>query len=148
MMNPPLRLLGAFQQETQEEPEHLLALSGRTMWLAAKMTEHNRQTVIAVDKDARVTFDRSSARRKQTAHKRKLPAWAYYTAGAVAVLERRGLELGGAIMVIAGDEPVGPRYDHALGMTFAAFWYTINDQDYDTATLMTLMDEVRQHYLP
>ncbi|MEL6525084.1 MAG: hypothetical protein AAFQ07_05175 [Chloroflexota bacterium] len=148
MLNPPLRLLGAFQQETDEEPAHVIKLDERQMWVAAQMNTGIRMTVVAVDKDARVTFDRSSVRRKQTSHKRKLPAWSYYMAGAVSELDRRGLDLQGATLVIAGDEPLGPRYEHALGIAFCAFWHHINETTYDSETLMDMMEAVRQGYLP
>ena len=92
-------------------------------------------------------FDRSSAKRKKTFRKRSLPQWAYYMAGAVSILDRQGLEMSGATIVIAGDEPIGPRYNHALGMAFVAFWYQINEKSYTTQSLLDIMETVQRDYI-
>ena len=146
-MNIPLRLLAAFQQELTKEPTHLVELDGRTMWVAAELTTGVAYTVIAPDLSARTTFDRSSAKRKKTFRKRSLPQWAYYMAGAVSILDRQGLEMSGATIVIAGDEPIGPRYNHALGMAFVAFWYQINEKSYTTQSLLDIMETVQRDYI-
>ena len=146
-MNIPLRLLATFQQELNQEPSHLLELEGRTMWVAAEITTGIACTVIASDLSARTMFDRSSAKRKKTFRKRSLPQWAYYMAGAVSILDRQGLEMSGATIVIAGDEPIGPRYNHALGMAFVAFWYQINEKSYTTQSLLDIMETVQRDYI-
>lgn len=146
-MNPPLRLLAAFQQSSEKEPQHLVQLEERTMWVAAEITGGFNYTVIVPDMDVRTTFDRRSAKLKKTSRNRTLPKWAHYMAGAVAILDRQGLEMSGAMIVIAGDEPAGPRYDHALGMAFVALWYQVNQQEYTTQTLIDIMDTVRRDYV-
>lgn len=146
-MNPPLRLLAAFQQASENEPQHLVQLEERTMWVAAEITGGFNYTVIVPDMDVRTTFDRRSAKLKKTTRNRPLPKWAYYMAGSVAILDRQGLDMPGAIIVIAGDEPAGPRYDHALGMAFVALWYQVNEQAYTTQTLIDIMDSVRRDYV-
>ncbi|MGJ3240069.1 MAG: hypothetical protein ACFE0Q_15280 [Anaerolineae bacterium] len=146
-MNPPLRLLGAFQQATDKQPSMLLQLEERQMWVAAEITGGFPYTVIVPDLQARTTFDRRSAKLHKTTRNRPLPPWALYMAGVVAILDRDGLTLDGATIVIAGDEPPGPRYHHALGMAFTALWHQANDRTYNTDTLMSLMDEVRRTYV-
>ncbi len=146
-MNLPLRLLAAFQQELNKEPKHLVELDGRMMWVAAELTGGFSYTVIVPDMNVRVTFDRRSAKRKKTLRKRPIPQWACYMAGAVSILDRRGLEMNGATIVIAGDEPSGPRYNHALGMAFVAFWYQVNEKAYTTQSLMDIMDTVQKDYI-
>lgn len=146
-MNIPLRLLAAFQQELNKEPKHLVELDGRMMWVAADLTGGVSYTVIVPDMNVRVTFDRRSAKRKKTLRKRPIPQWAYYMAGAVSILDRQGLEMEGATIVIAGDEPNGPRYNHALGMAFVAFWYQVNEKAYTTQSLMDIMDSIQRDYI-
>ena len=146
-MNIPLRLLAAFQRELNKEPRHLVELDGRMMWVAAELTSGLSYTVIVPDMDVRVSFDRRSAKLKKTVRKRPIPQWASYMAGAVSILDRQGLEMEGATIVIAGDEPNGPRYNHALGMAFVAFWYQVNEKVYTTQLLMDIMDSVQKDYI-
>lgn len=146
-MNPPLRLLAAFQQASEKQPEHLVQLEGRVMWVAAELSGGFSYTVIVPDMDVRTTFDRRSAKLKKTTRNRTLPKWTHYMSGAVGILDRQGLDMPGATVVIAGDEPPGPRYDHALGMAFVALWYQVNELDYDTQTLIDIMDIVRRDYI-
>ncbi len=146
-MNPPLRLLAAFQQVCEKQPQHIVQLDERSMWVAAELSGGFNYTVIVPDMDVRTSFDRRSAKLKKTTRNRSLPKWAHYMAGAVAILDRQGLDMPGASIVIAGDEPAGPRYDHALGMAFAALWYQVNEQDYTTQSLIDIMDTVRRDYV-
>lgn len=147
MINPPLRLLGAFQQEAQKEPQEILQLEERAMWVAAELTGGYSYTVIVPDMDVRITLDRRSAKRKRTTRQRSIPNWALYIAGSIGILDRLGLEMDGATLVIVGDEPIGPRYEHALGMAFAAFWHQVNDKAYNTQALIDIMDEVQRDYI-
>ncbi|MGB7337394.1 MAG: hypothetical protein WBC91_00765 [Phototrophicaceae bacterium] len=146
-MNPPLRLLAAFQKEAHKEPQHIVQIDERQMWVAAEVTGGFPYTIIVPDMDVRTTFDRRSAKLKKTLRNRPLPQWAYYMAGAVAILDRDGFDMAGATLVIAGDEPAGPRYHHALGIAFVAFWYQINDKPYTSQTLIDLMEKVRHNYI-
>ena len=146
-MNPPLRLLASFQQEVHKEPQHIVQLHERKMWVAAEIAGGFSYTIIVPDLDVRATFDRRSARRKKTVRNRPLPSWAFYIGGAVGYLDRQGLELDGATIVIAGDEPAGPRFEHALGMAFTALWYQINEKPYTTDDLIRLMDTIRRDYI-
>ena len=146
-MNPPLRLLAAFQQVCEKQPQHIVQLDERSMWVAAELSGGFNYTVIVPDMDVRTSFDRRSAKLKKTTRNRSLPKWAHYMAGAVAILDRQGLDMPGASIVIAGDEPAGPRYDHALGMAFVALWYQVNEQDYTTQSLIDIMDTVRRDYV-
>lgn len=142
--NPPLRLLAAFQQEFNKTPDWLIDVKGREMWVAAEIRGGFPYTVIVPDMGVRIRFDRSSAKRKRTLSKRLLPAWARYLASSVALLARKGLEMPGATIVIAGDEPLGPRYDYSLGLAFAALWYEFNQIEYTSETLIDIMEEVQK----
>lgn len=145
-MNPPLRLLAAFQQSAEKEPQHLVALEERRMWVAAEIRGGFHYTVIVPDMDVRTIFDRRSAKLKKTIRNRPLPQWAHYMGGAVGILDRMGLAMDGATIVIAGDEPPGPRFNHALGMAFVAFWFQVNEKDYTTDDLIEIMDTIRRDY--
>lgn len=142
--NPPLRLLAAFQQEFNKTPEWLVQMDGREMWIAAEITGTNAYTVIVPDLAVRLRFDRSSAKKKRSLRNRPLPDWARYLTGSVAILARMGLEMPGATIVIAGDEPKGPRYNYSLGMAFAALWHEFNAQSYTNKTLLEIMDEIQK----
>lgn len=146
-INPPLRLLAAFQSEADKEPEQLLQLEGREMWVAADLTGGICYRVIVPDLNARISFDRSSAKRKKTNRNRPLPSWSYYVAGALGVLDRRGLAMDGATIVIVGSEPKGPRYHYALGMAFAGLWLQVNNQSFVTQDLIDIMETVQQDYI-
>ncbi|MEO1288385.1 MAG: hypothetical protein AAFV93_11500 [Chloroflexota bacterium] len=146
-MNPPLRLLGAFQQIAEKEPQHLLRLEERQMWVAAEIIGGFPYTIIVPDMNVRTSFDRRSAKLKKTFRNRSLPSWAHYMAGAVGMLDREGLEMSGANIVIVGDEPLGPRYEHALGLAFVALWHQINEQEYNEKDLISMMDMVRRDYI-
>lgn len=145
-MNPPLRLLAAFQQATEQEPQHLVALEERSMWIAAELSGGFQYRVIVPDMDVRTNFDRRSAKLKKTCRNRPLPSWAHYMAGATGILSRDDLDMPGGTIVIAGDEPPGPRYHHALGMAFVALWYQINEKSYSSQDLIEIMDTVRRDY--
>lgn len=143
--NPPLRLLAAFQQEFNKPPEWLIQMDEREMWVAAEITGGTTYTLIMPDMTVRIRFDRSSAKRNQTTRKRPIPSWARFISGSVGILARMGLEMPGATIVIAGDEPKGPRYEYSLGMAFAALWHEINEQDYTTESLLDIMDEIQKN---
>ena len=132
---------------TDKQPQHIVQLDERAMWVAAEITGGLSYTVIVPDMDVRTTFDRRSAKLKKTTRNRILPKWAHYMAGAVSILDRQGLDMPGASIVIAGDEPAGPRYDHALGMAFVALWHQVNEQDYSAEALIDIMDTVRRDYV-
>jgi hypothetical protein len=143
--NPPLRLLASFQQELNKTPALLVQMDGREMWIAAEIIGGFSYTVIVPDLRARLRFDRSSIKRKRTLRNRPLPDWSSYLTGTVGVLARMGLEMPGATIVIAGDEPIGPRYNYSLGMAFAALWYEYNERQYTTRSLLELMEKVQRN---
>jgi hypothetical protein len=137
-------LLAAFQQEFNKTPDWLIAVKGREMWVAAEMRGGFPYTVIAPDMGVRIRFDRSSAKRKRTLRQRPLPAWSRYLVGSLAILARMGLEMPGATIVIAGDEPLGPRYDYNLGLAFAALWFEFNQREHTNQTLLDIMEDVQK----
>lgn len=146
-MNPPIRLLTASQQYLSAEPQLMLAVPGRDMWVAADVVDGHEYTIITPDLGGRTIFDRRSAKLNRTVRSRPLPRWARYLAGTLLVLSDDGLELPGVTAVILGDEPSGPRYEHALGMAFAAMWYAHHQQECAVDTLLDVMERVQKQYL-
>jgi hypothetical protein len=49
--------------------------------------------------------------------------------------------------VVCGNEPIGSRYEFALGILFAAFWRDLNGQPVSEAELVELTNRVRRDYL-
>ena len=146
-MNPPIRLLTASQEYLSSEPKLMLAVPGREMWVAADVIEGHEYTIITPDLGGRTIFDRRSAKLKRTVRSRPLPWWARYLAGTLLVLSDDGLELPGVTAVILGDEPSGPRYEHALGMAFAAMWYEYHQQPCDVDALLDVMERVQKQHV-
>jgi galactokinase len=146
-MGTPLRLLASFEQLTRREPQQILAVPERAMWLAAEIVARPRYQVLVVDKNARFVFDLSSARRWQTLRQRPLPSYLRYLVGTVRLLQHQGYTLTGANVVLAGDEPSGIRYEDSLGMAWAVLVYTLHQHPYDAAQLSTLIEQVQREYL-
>jgi galactokinase len=146
-MNPPIRLLTASQEYLSSEPKLMLPVPGRDMWVAADTTAGHEYTVITPDLGGRAIFDRRSAKLKRTVRNRPLPRWARYLAGTLLVLSDDGLEFPGVTAVIIGDEPSGPRYEHALGMAFAAMCYEYHQQECDVNILLDVMERVQKLHL-
>jgi hypothetical protein len=147
VINPPLRLLTAFQKDIQKEPSHVYKIDGREIWVAAELLSGDAFTIVVPDMQWRTRFDRSSTKRQRTRSHRPLPQWAKLLAGSVSILERAGLQIQGAHVVMSGDEPAGPRFEYALGMAFVALWHEVNSKLYTTQTLLDLVDEVQREYI-
>lgn len=146
-MNPPIRLLTAFQEHQTHSPETLLQVPGREMWVAADLGNSHRYTLISPDMHGHTSFDRRSARQKRTVRGRPLPRWARYAAGVILELAQDDVLLPGGTIVLVGDEPSGPRYEHALGMATAALCYEHNGHEYDVQDLLNVMERVQKNYL-
>lgn len=146
-MNPPIRLLATYHELTPQPPQWLLQTPGREMWLVGHPGTAPAYMLVVPDLDARVTFDIRSARNHETTLNRPLPRWARYSAGVAIAMADAGWVLPGVEVVIAGDEPQGPRYEYAIGMTFAALWYEFNQQAYDGKMLLDLLEWVQKHYI-
>jgi hypothetical protein len=147
LINPPLRLLTAFQKDMQKEPKLVYKIDGREIWIAAALLGGDAYTIVVPDMQWRIRFDRSSAKRQRSLSHRPLPQWAKLLAGSLGVLERHGLQIQGAHVVLSGDEPAGPRFEYALGMAFVALWHEVNNKLYTTQVLMDLVDEVQREYV-
>ncbi len=146
--NPPLRLLMAWQAHyPQHEPQWLVKAPGRDMWVAGLMIEGHTYQLYNADTESATTFDRQGAKRKRTVLNRPLPRWARYPAGVIFHLSQQGLVVDGMGLVLAGDEPPGPRYDYGLGMAIAALVYTYHQQPYDAELLLQIVDAVRRDYM-
>jgi len=146
-LDPPLRLLAAYQQYLNQSPEMVISVPGRDMWIAAEFDGQHTYTIITPDLEGRAVFDRRSAIQKRTLRNRPLPHWARYPAGVSVILSDDGLSLPGGTVLIIGDEPSGPRYEHALGMAFAALWYESQQQPCDVNRLLDVMERVQKQYL-
>lgn len=145
--NPPVRLLTAYQSCFSQPPDLVLPVPGREMWIATEFDDRHVYTIITPDLDGRSVFDRRSAKQRRTIRNRPLQRWARYPAGVALILSEDGLDIPGGTMVIVGDEPSGPRYEHALGMAFAALCYAYHQQAYDVDLLLDIMERVQKHYL-
>jgi galactokinase len=147
--DPPLRLLAAFQQAFPDQAmDWVIRAPGRDMWLAASHCDKAEFTIVAPDMGAlKATFSLQSAKVKRSVMQRPLPPWARYPAGVTLLLAQDGLDVVGLNMVVIGDEPPGPRYNYALGMTFAALWHDLLQLPYTMDDLIALVDRTRREYL-
>ena len=145
-MNPPLRLLAAFQQAYGKGADWIIPVAGREMWVAANTVDGHRYTVVTPDLDGRVVFDRQSAKQKRNIRNRPLPKWARYATGALLMLDDMEIANPPISAIILGDEPPGPRYEHAIGMAFIAIFYAIEEKEYDAQTLLSIMERVQKEY--
>lgn len=147
-MNPPLRLLVTFQETYAiDTADWVVCASGRDMWLAGNTVNNGVFTVYLPDLESKAVFNYASATKKQTVSRRPLPRWSLYVAGVLLKLADNGIQPVGCKAVIAGEEPPGPRYDHAVGMAFATFWHEVNHLAYETEHLRTLVDLVQRDYI-
>lgn len=147
-MNAPLRLMAAYQQAFPDQwPEMVVQAPGREMWVAAHGFGSTEFTLVAPDIEGRAIFNLRTLRSKRTLADRPLPRWARFPGGIALALSASGAEMGGVSAVILGDEPAGPRYQHALGMAFAALWCEHLALPYTTASLVELVDRVMWEYV-
>ena len=145
-IDPPVRLLSTFEQLYPGSSPHVLVQAPeREMWAAARFNGAGHFMVYSADTSARTTFSYQSAKRKQTIHRRPLPSWARYIAGVSVLLDV--LEMPGIDAVICGNEPPGPRYDHALAILFGALWREINMNEYSAEELLEVAEQVRREYI-
>lgn len=147
VINPPLRFLAAIQQHFNETPPLLCPVPGREMWAAAHLSGGHQVHVIAHDLDSHSVFDRRSALQKRTIRNRPLPRWARYVAGALLVLSDQGLSIPGGTLLLLGDEPTGPRYEHALGMASAAVYLQQAEEPVTVERLLDIMEQAQKRYL-
>jgi galactokinase len=115
------------------------------MWAAACFNGMGHCTVYMADGNGHTTFSYQSAKRKQTIHHRPLPRWARYIAGVTVMVDVA--QMPGIDVVVCGDEPAGPRYEHALGIVFAALWYEINMESCDSDQLLEIAERTRREYV-
>jgi galactokinase len=145
--NPPVMLLAHFSASYPGlSISWMLPAPERTVWVAGALAHGDSFTIVAPDLDSRAVFDLISARHKNTLRARPLPRWARYPAAVALQLEQRGLNLCGANMVVMGTEPSGPRYEHAIGMAFAAFWHEVYGMPCDAPSLVDLVDQAQREY--
>jgi len=140
-VNPPLRLLVAFNRTLQQPPDVLTHVDGREMWLAGVWGYHGRWQVYAPDLDAQVILTARSVRQMQNAAGRTLPTWARPLAATCHALATMGrLPAAGARVMLAGDEPPGARYDFSMALVFAAACCEAYGEMSDTAALIDLVE--------
>ena len=146
--NPPLRLLAAFQQIYPAlAPTYIVQAPGRDMWVAASVAQTSAFTIHVPDLNGHTSFSRRSARSHRTLLKRPLPRWARYPAGVVIALSDSGMDIDGIDTVVVSEEPPGPRYDYALGMTFVALIHSLHDRPYNSNSLLDIVEKVRREYV-
>ena len=146
--DPPMRLLMAFQQHFPAlSPDWILQAPGRDMWIAAAFIDQPSFTIGSADLDARTTFNYRSAKTRTTVFNRPLPGWARYPAGVLLALRDEGMETTGLQAMLAGSEPPGPRYEHALGIAVAALWHEVHQQPTTPDELVDLVERVRREYV-
>lgn len=120
-MNPPLRLLVAFESLIGEPPDQIAGVPERDMWAACRWGQPDRWQVYVPDLEAQVLFTPRSIRNARNAVGRPIPPWARYLRGICHTLEADNLlPVDGGRLVVVGDEPHGPRYEFSLAMTLAA----------------------------
>jgi galactokinase len=147
-VNPPLRLLVAFQQAYRTTtPDWIVQVPDREMWVAASACGDETYTIVTPDLEARTAFKLRTAKTRRTAMNRPLPRWARYVAGVMLVLANDGWGVPGLDVALAGEEPSGPRYDYALGMAQAALLHEIHHQPYTTRILLNIVDRVQRDYV-
>jgi galactokinase len=146
--DPPVRLLVHFQQLFPEiAPDYILQAPGRDIWLAGIAAAGETYTIHAPDVEGRTEFTCRTAKAKRTVLNRPLPKWARYPAGVALALQQAGLSVPGVAAVAVGEEPVGLRYDYALGMAFAALWHELLARPYTSDSLIELCEWVRREYV-
>jgi galactokinase len=146
LSDPPIRLLAKFQELfPSTSPQLILKAPGREMWAAANFNGKSEIAVWSAEIAAHTTFTYQSAKQKQTVQRRPLPHWARYLSGVSVYIDVP--EMPGVDVVVGGNEPLGPRYEYALGILFAAFWCDINGQDVSEAELRDLTERVRREYV-
>ncbi|NDJ61636.1 MAG: hypothetical protein GYB67_10960 [Chloroflexi bacterium] len=147
-LNLPVRLLMQFYADHPAgAADAMLQAPDRDMWVIAQLNSTQVYTITTVDLDAQTSFTRQSVKSKRTVAHRPLPRWARYPAGVVMALSERGLELPGVSAALCGDEPPGPRYEHALGIAVAALWYQVAGKAYTVSDLFGLVDRVHHDYV-
>lgn len=143
MDNPPLRLLAASQSLTEQAPQWVLKVAGREMWLAAHSGE--RGVLLHVpDMNVRAHFDLRSAQQMQTLMGRPLPSWARPAAAALLALSEQNIALAPTVLVVVGDEPAGPRYEHALGMSLLMYALSQAGQEPQATELLSWMERAQK----
>lgn len=144
--DPPLRLLAAYQSQMTQPPEQVLQVPEREMWIAAQFNDSGVHAYTAADLDSSTSFNPRTARKMRTIVQRPLPRWSRPVASVTAILSEEGLILPGIFAVLAGDEPAGPRYDHALAMAAAVLWLIANNRPIDSAELIAIVDRALRRY--
>jgi len=149
-LNPPLRLLAAFQAAFPgQTPEILFPLTDRAVWIAARLSSaDDRHTLANADADTTpITFTRQTAKQKRTIAGRPLPRWARFPAGVVMALAAINLDAHGIEAVVCIDEPPGPRYEYALCLAFAALWAELAEHPLSAAGQRQIADAVLREYV-
>lgn len=145
-INPPVRLLATFAAAFPDStPTLILRAPGRDLWVAAGLNGSQRYAVRALELDSQVIFNRQSAKKCETVLRRPLPRWARYASGVVLTLD--DIDVPGVDALVCGDEPLGPRYEYAIGVLFAALWHTIAEIDVSTNQLIEIVDRVQRDYI-
>jgi hypothetical protein len=146
--NPPLRLLATFQLTyPSQRANWIIVAPDRDMWVGASIYDSGQFSVTVPDLEDSTVFRVKSARIKRTVDNTSLPSWVHYLAGVAVILSNAGMTCPGADMVLAGEEPPGPRYEYSMGMAFAALWYQYNAKPFNQSILIEVMEHIRHDYV-
>ncbi|GAB1422260.1 hypothetical protein MASR2M15_24830 [Anaerolineales bacterium] len=141
--DPPLRLLSEFSQLLNgQEPRYVAPVEGREMWVAGETRSDKRITVIVAEYKKEVTFTTRSVCDYQTYRQRPLPEWARPFGDATLALIEADIPMQeGFYLAIAGNEPPGPRFRHALMLAFGTFVFKLNGMPGHQDQLMRIFKE-------
>ncbi len=146
-MDMPLRLANAVYDKFRAPAEFYLPVPERLMWMVGLRDNSEKFMLIVVDMNVQVTFDRRSLRQMRSIHNRPLPTWARPAAASLRLLMDNDWLLQGGRFMVAGDEPLGARYEHAIALGFLAYWHDVFKVPYDFVDLLDLADLAARRYL-
>lgn len=145
--NPPLRLMVSLHDYLKGNPDWLLTVPGREMWVAAQPNGKHYHLFALPDWNARLKFDALSIRRHKRTTGQSIPHRMRYLAAAAHFLQNEGVLVPGIKAVIVGNEPAGPRYEHSLGLALLTLWHSAAGKSVDAPVLMALMEKIERDYL-
>lgn len=146
--DPPVHLLAGFSRfHPHATPELVLQAPGRALWAAVARGQDAEFSVAAVELDAHTRFTYQSAKQRQNLLRRPLPSWARYASGMLVWMCNHGLDVPGFDIVVVGNERNDARYEYAIGLAFAAVYYTFGGRSFTEAGLVDLAEHVRREYV-
>jgi galactokinase len=128
-------------------PEMILQAPGRALWAAVARRADETFSIGTVEFELHTRFSYQSAKQRQTLLRRPLPSWARYAGGILVLMSQHKLDMVGFDMVVAGNERDVARYEYAVGLAFAAVYYTLSGTPFTEAALVDLAERTRREYI-